>query len=270
MALNTILKQRDQLAQRHYITKADPQNAYWFNFYIAKLHDYQKATGGDFCLIIFGDESVETDFFAIPFREVAHIFTEKYLALGKDRRRRWIGTIQDNKLKITNYPSVFDVGEFFSNPHFLAGSVSKPPPEDIVNDYAIENRRMEINARLKQSVFRRRVLANFGGRCCLSGVIEADLLTASHIVPWASRVESRLDPANGLCLNTCYDALFDRGLITFSDDLEVMIPKDLSKFSWPVSAVLELIRGQRAKAPKHFQIKPEYLRYHREKIFRNC
>jgi hypothetical protein len=196
------------------------------------------------------------------------MFRDEYLApRGEDQKRRWIGTIRDNKLRVTNCPVVFDAGEFFSNPYFLESPVSQPPPEAVLNDYAIENRRIEINARLKQSVFRQRVLANFGGRCCLSGVNELELLTASHIVPWAVRVDSRLDPANGLCLNTGYDALFDRGIITFSNDLVVIIPDDLSKFSRPVRAVLEFIRGKRATFPKTFPIKPEYLEYHREKIF---
>jgi putative restriction endonuclease len=266
--VNAILRRRDELARRHYITKADPQNAYWFNFYAAKLNEYQKAAGRDFCLVIAGDPTIETDFFAIPFPEVAHMFTAEYLAPpGANQKRRWIGTIRDNKLRVTNCPVDFDAGEFFSNPYFLDGPVQAPPPEAVLNDYAIENRRIEINARLKQSVFRRQVMANFGGRCCLSGVNEPALLTASHIIPWSVRVDSRLDPANGLCLNTGYDVLFDRGLITFSNDLVVIVPRDLSKFSRPVRAVLKLIRGKQATLPKTFPIKPEYLEYHREKIF---
>src|SRR5438477_12259337 len=107
-SVNVILAQRSELAERHYITRADPRNAYWFNFYAAKLRDYQQATGNDFCLIIAGDSTVETDFFAIPFQEVAHMFGDEYLAPpGEDQKRRWIGTIRDNKLRVTNCPVIF-------------------------------------------------------------------------------------------------------------------------------------------------------------------
>ena len=45
---------------------------------------------------------------------------------------------------------------------------------------AIENRKIEINARQKQSIFRTRVLNNFEHRCCLSDTVEENLLIASH------------------------------------------------------------------------------------------
>ena len=60
-----------------------------------------------------------------------------------------------------------------------------------------------------------------------------ELLIASHIVPWRDADDSeRLDVDNGILLSPNYDALFDRHLISFNDDGQIMlsesVPKDLT------------------------------------------
>ena len=54
-----------------------------------------------------------------------------------------------------------------------------------LNDFTGETRRVITQQRLKQNFFRRAVLASYGGRCCMSGLSDARLLVASHIVPWS-------------------------------------------------------------------------------------
>ena len=56
------------------------------------------------------------------------------------------------------------------------------------NDYAIENSKREIQVSIKQSTFRKKILKNFEHKCCLTGVTENDLLVASHIIPWATKI----------------------------------------------------------------------------------
>ena len=97
------------------------------------------------------------------------------------------------------------------------------PNSTDLNDYAIENRKIEVEQRQKQSQFRAHILQNFEGRCCLSGISEEELLVASHIVPWAKHIETRLNPANGLLLYCPYDRLFDKGFISFDDRLRVVV-----------------------------------------------
>lgn len=74
-----------------------------------------------------------------------------------------------------------------------------------------------------QDFFRRVVLANFGGRCALTGVASAALINASHIVAWADDDGHRLDAANGIALNRLHDAAFDQKLITFDDAFQLII-----------------------------------------------
>ena len=71
--------------------------------------------------------------------------------------------------------------------------------------------------------FRNSVLASYENRCAISGVSVPSLLVASHIIPWSVNESRRADPRNDVCLNSLYDKAFDRGLVTFSDDLKVVI-----------------------------------------------
>ena len=151
----------------------------------------------------------------------------------------------------------------------LDGQDAVPLTADESNDYAIENRKIEIESRQKQSVFRQRVMQNFECRCCLSEISEQELLVASHIVPWAKRIETRLDPANGLLLYCPFDRLFDRGFITFDSKLRVVVASEVSEWSSPLRAVLDQLRGQQARRPIKWAIKLECLAYHRAKVFQD-
>lgn len=78
--------------------------------------------------------------------------------------------------------------------------------------------------RVGQDVFRKALLAYWGGRCPMTGMTDEALLRASHIVPWAECVtdEHRLDVHNGLLLSALWDAAFDAGLVSFADDGTVL------------------------------------------------
>ena len=74
--------------------------------------------------------------------------------------------------------------------------------------------------RIGQDIFRECLMEYWQGRCPLTGISDPALLRASHIVPWkaCSSDAQRLDVHNGLLLSALWDAAFDRGLVTFSDD----------------------------------------------------
>lgn len=83
---------------------------------------------------------------------------------------------------------------------------------------ATEAERLAVQ-RIGQDIFRARLMADWQGRCPLTGITEPALLRASHIVPWAACESDadRLDPTNGLLLSALWDAAFDAGLATFDD-----------------------------------------------------
>jgi putative restriction endonuclease len=265
---NLITENLDTLKLSNYVRKADPQVDYWFDFSRATLAKYVAKYGEEFNLILYGRPEVDDDFFVLPFKAFAHVFDDKYLANDKKGRVRWIGNIKLNELHVSNCPIKQDVLAFYGDAALLrmSGPSSSGASEEERNDYAIESRKAEVKVRQKQSLFRKRVLENFGGRCCLTGVREAGLLVASHIVPWAADKNSRLDPGNGLCLFTLYDSLFDQGYFSLADDLTVILTPRLDRLSGRLREILRGIEGHKIAGTKSHPIKLEYVRYHREKL----
>ena len=126
-----------------------------------------------------------------------------------------------------------------------------------------------VRVRLVQTFFRNSVLASNENRCAISGVTVPSLLVASHIIPWSVNESRRADPRNGVCLNSLYDKAFDRGLVTFSDDLKVVISPALRSQSpsqfhrW---ALLD-IEGASLNLPARFAPDPISLAFHRKYVF---
>jgi putative restriction endonuclease len=85
----------------------------------------------------------------------------------------------------------------------------------------------QVKTRVNQDFFRKMILRNYGTRCCLTGLPVPEVLRASHIVGWADDTDNRMNPANGLCLSATYDAAFDRHLITFDEDLRLVLSPSL-------------------------------------------
>lgn len=76
-----------------------------------------------------------------------------------------------------------------------------------------------VKRRIGQGPFRKFLEKEYGVSCWLSGLDHSQLLIASHIVPWSKSTPSqKTDPENGLLLSVSWDALFDKGFISFDDE----------------------------------------------------
>ena len=115
--------------------------------------------------------------------------------------------------------------------------------------------------RIGQNIFRQSLLGYWNGQCPLSGIRDADLLRASHIVPWKDCADDaeRLDVHNGLLLSALWDAAFDRGLLTFTDE-------GMPVFSAAISeqAQAQLVWFQPIPLTDTHKKK---LRWHRDRVF---
>ena len=85
--------------------------------------------------------------------------------------------------------------------------------------------------RIGQDIFRTRLMDYWQGRCPLTGISDAALLRASHIIPWAECESDaeRLDVHNGLLLSALWDAAFDCAVVTFDDDGTPQLSPSLSE-----------------------------------------
>jgi hypothetical protein len=85
-----------------------------------------------------------------------------------------------------------------------------------------------MDARRGQGAFRRDLMIEFRHRCVATGCALPDLLRASHCKPWRGATDAeRLDQKNGLLLEARLDALFDRYLISFNADGEIVLSSRL-------------------------------------------
>jgi hypothetical protein len=87
-----------------------------------------------------------------------------------------------------------------------------------------------VKQRIGQDVYREALFKYWKGACAVTTLDIPEMLRASHIKPWADcdNDSDRLNVYNGFLLSANYDALFDRGLITFDDNGLIMYSGNLS------------------------------------------
>lgn len=146
-----------------------------------------------------------------------------------------------------------------SEPTHLHRAVDEPDWEGPTEGVSIRANR------LAQRYFRRVVLANFEGRCALTGVAIPELLIASHIVSWRDAPEHRVNAANGLCLNRLHDGAFDKALVTFDEELRLVIGRRLraALADDGLSASFLRTEGVQLRPPQRRAIDPALLTRHR-------
>ena len=117
-------------------------------------------------------------------------------------------------------------------------------------------------SRIGQSNFRSQVL-RYWRTCAVTGCSVLSVLKASHIKPWANSLpHEQLDTFNGLLLIANLDALFDCGLISFSDEGAIQISSKLDKNQYEFLGV-NLDQKLRKVNTAHLP----YLKYHRAHVF---
>lgn len=119
-----------------------------------------------------------------------------------------------------------------------------------------------VKSRRGQGLFKINVRRNERA-CRVTGVTDPRNLRASHIKPWkdCSDIE-KLNGCNGLLLAPHIDHLFDRGLISFSDNGDLIISPRLDRevlTRWGIKEVLNV---------GSLQKQANFLAYHRERVLR--
>jgi len=123
--------------------------------------------------------------------------------------------------------------------------------------------------RRAQRFFRETVLASYNYRCAVSGIDKPALLNASHIIPWSEEKERRADPRNGISLSTLHDRAFDRGLITFDEQLGLVASSSLKNGNpnKVIRAAILEFEGKPLETAERFNPDPVALNFHRERVF---
>lgn len=128
-----------------------------------------------------------------------------------------------------------------------------------------------VRARRVQRFFRRAVLVSYQNACALTGLAIPSLLNASHIIPWNADEKRRADPRNGIALNALHDRAFDRGLITFDENLRLLLSPRLQTKTPTTAhhAFLLQYENQPLRPPVRFTPDAIAMQYHREQVFQH-
>jgi len=119
-----------------------------------------------------------------------------------------------------------------------------------------------VKARVGQGTFRQRLIEMWEG-CAVTDVRLHNVLRASHIKPWRfSSNSERLDPYNGLLLLPQYDQLFDKGLISFNTNGEIIRSRAIDDIE-PAKLGIDVKDKLRTLSKKHLR----FLEYHRDEVF---
>lgn len=124
------------------------------------------------------------------------------------------------------------------------------------------SRRGLVTSRIGQGEYRRRILERWNNTCAVNRSTIKEILIASHIIPWRdSTNKERLDVENGILLSPNYDALFDRHLISFEDNGQIIISRHIDQADL---LLLGISGNEKIKALTAKNI--EYLKRHRIKL----
>ncbi|WP_053069613.1 HNH endonuclease [Clostridium novyi] len=122
-----------------------------------------------------------------------------------------------------------------------------------------------IKSRIGQGLFRERCLSILN-HCPFTNITNPSVLRASHIIPWSrcSSNEDRLNGFNGLTLSPFFDVLFDKGLISFQNNGQVLMSTAITS---DIIHALNLSPTMVVNLNNVNGLRNRFLKYHRENIF---
>lgn len=115
-----------------------------------------------------------------------------------------------------------------------------------------------VQRRLHQASFREAVITAYGGRCALSGLPEALLLDAAHIVADGDEHFGQPIVPNGIPLSKIHHAAFDAHLIGIDPDFRLHVSERLMlQNDGPMLEALKQLDGRRMLLPSRTKDQPD-------------
>lgn len=132
-----------------------------------------------------------------------------------------------------------------------------------------ETKIREVKTRVNQSFFRQMVLANFDGKCTVTGIDISSLLLAGHIIPWAENEKERLNPENGICFSPLFDKAYELGLVGISIDYKILLSSKLKANSSKeyFEYYFKRYEGKSISLPLTYNPRKEFLEWHLNEKF---
>jgi len=129
-----------------------------------------------------------------------------------------------------------------------------PPENALERRYALR----AVKQRLHQASFREAVIAAYNGRCALSGLPEALLLDAAHIISDKDEKPGQPVVPNGIPLSKIHHAAFDAHLIGIDPDYKLHVAdRLLVQNDGPMLEALKRLNGGMIHLPARVRDRPD-------------
>lgn len=127
-----------------------------------------------------------------------------------------------------------------------------------------------VKQRVNQNFFRSIILSSYNIKCCITGLSIPEFLVASHIIPWRTDKTNRLNPRNGLCLNTIHDKAFDNGFFAITPDYRIKVSDYFKDFKQDESVYEFFLKYENKSIvlPDRFLPSKDFLDFHYQQIFK--
>lgn len=127
----------------------------------------------------------------------------------------------------------------------------------------ITERKGMVTSRVGQGSYRNKIIEKWNKTCPITNCKVLTILISSHIKSWKeSNNKERWDVENGILLSPNVDSLFDKHLISFSDDGEMLLSDKISE-----DILTQLGINKKVVLPVSSGMK-KYLKRHREIFFK--
>lgn len=211
---------------------------------------------------IWFDNPIEIDVTKVTGKQLLNNNYGTHQPLSPEQVKTIIGSVPKN-LQTERWKSIFNIAVTESD-HSAAKTLIDDINEITRNRELTETQRKSlIDTRLGQGKFRAALDFRWNNKCAVTDISTRELLRASHIKPWKdSNNSEKLDPNNGLLLSANIDALFDKGLITFNNNGEMILSTDLEESTTSKMKLPQKLRKTLEPSEK------QYLEHHRNEIFK--
>lgn len=184
---------------------------------------------------------------------------------------RWLREAMESRIPIIYFIGIAPGCYTAVVPAFVAGwdriglkahvAVSEPSRHELgVQEIALDRRYAlrAVQQRLHQASFREAVIAAYNGRCALSGLPEALLLDAAHIISDKNEQLGQPVVPNGIPLSKIHHAAFDAHLIGIDPDYRLHVSERLlAQKDGPLLESMKQLHGQKIRLPKRAQDCPD-------------
>jgi putative restriction endonuclease len=182
-------------------------------------------------------------------------------------------------MSLVDFNRIMDLGIPDEEPLLPRIGAAEPTLTDMVREepapflFDTERQRVDIytSRPVRDRIFRRTVLDAYDSRCAITGLKFINgggraEVQAAHIKPVEANGPDII--TNGIALSGTAHWMFDRGLISLSDDLEVLVSRQVNDVESVWGLVNKTRRAAVPRNPAH-RPHPSYLAWHRERCFKS-